>query len=135
MDRYVIHPEIDHDSAPYWKSLSKHTAKMQKCEVCGQFRFPPAPTCYHCGKAGGNWETISGKGKIYSWIVVHHPVDKRLAKDVPFVVALVELREGSRVVGRLIGCSNDEIKAGLPVRAVYDDVDNELTLLNFEIVV
>jgi hypothetical protein len=62
-------------------------------------------------------------------------VDKRLAKDVPFVVAMVELQEGTRIVGRLIGCNNDEIKSGLPVRAVYDDVDDELTLLNFEIVV
>lgn len=133
MDRYIIHPEIDHDSAPYWKSLSEHAAKMQKCGSCGQFRFPPAPTCYYCGNAGGKWETISGTGKIYSWIVVHHPVDKRLAKDVPFVVALVELHEGPRIVGRIIGCSNSEIKAGLPVRAVYDDLDDELTLLNFEI--
>ena len=106
---------------------------MQKCEICGEFRFPPAPTCYHCGRASGNWETISGTGKIYSWIVVHHPVDKRLANEVPFVVAMVELTEGPRVVGRLVGCRNDEIKAGLPVRALYDSVDKELTLLNFEI--
>ena len=56
-----------------------------------------------------------------------------MAAEVPFVVALVDLEEGPRVVGRLIGCSSDEIKAGLPVRAVYDDLDDKLTLLNFEI--
>jgi uncharacterized protein len=133
LDRYIIHPEVDQDSAPYWESLRGHSARIQKCEDCGQFRFPPAPTCYHCGKASGKWEEISGKGRIYSWIVVNHPVDKRLADEVPFVVALIELSEGPRVVGRLTGCGKDEIRAGLPVRAVYDDLDSELTLLNFEI--
>ena len=83
--------------------------------------------------AGGEWETISGTGKIYSWITIHHPVDKRLAEEVPFVVALVDLHEGPRIIGRIIGGSNSKIKAGLPVRAVYDDLDEELTLLNFEL--
>ncbi len=133
MDGYIVHPEIDQDSAPYWESLRRHAAEIQKCETCGQFRFPPAPSCYYCGKAGGDWERISGKGKIYSWIVVNHPVDKRLAGDVPFVVVLVELPEGPRIVGRLISCSKHEIERDLPVRAAYDDLDDELTLLNFKI--
>jgi uncharacterized OB-fold protein len=63
--------------------------------------------------------------------VIHHPVDKRLAAEVPFVVALVELEEGPRMVGRLVGCERHEIKAAMPVTVQYDDVDSELTLLNF----
>jgi uncharacterized OB-fold protein len=74
---------------------------------------------------------ISGRGTVYSWIVVHHPVDKRLAGEVPFIVALVELVEGPRMAGRLVGCDRDEVKAGMPVTVQYDDVDSELTLLNF----
>jgi uncharacterized OB-fold protein len=74
---------------------------------------------------------ISGQGTIYSWIVVHHPVDKRLAGEVPFTVALVELEEGPRMVGRLVGCDRDEMEAGMRVTVQYDEVDSELTLLNF----
>jgi uncharacterized OB-fold protein len=74
---------------------------------------------------------ISGQGTVYSWIVVHHPVDKRLAAEVPFIVALVELAEGPRMVGRLVGCDRNEVKAGMPVTVQYDEVDGELTLLNF----
>ncbi len=133
MERYVIQPEKDYDSVPYWESLKNHKAKIQRCEECGKFRFPPAPTCYYCGKASGIWENISGKGKIYSWIVINHPIDKRLSNEVPFVVALIELHEGPRVVGRLIGCNKDEIKSGLPVQVLYDDLDSELTLMNFQI--
>jgi hypothetical protein len=64
--------------------------------------------------------------------VIHHPVDKNLASEIPFVVGLVQLEEGPRISGRIVGCRPADIKAGTPVTACYDDVDNELTLLNFK---
>jgi len=130
--KFIIYPEIDHDSALYWQSLREHKAKLQKCSKCGRLRFPPSASCYYCGMLGGEWTTISGKGTIYTWIVVHHPVDPRLVKEVPFVIALVELEEGPRVAGRLLGCDHKEIDVDMHVKAQYDDIDNELTLLNFK---
>jgi len=75
---------------------------------------------------------ISGRGKLYSWIVIQHPVDPRLATEVPFVVALVELEEGVRVIGRLVGIERDKLKGDMPVKIRYDDIDNAFTLINFE---
>lgn len=132
MDRYVIHPEIDQDSAPYWESVKEHKVKIQKCDACGRFRFPPSPSCYYCGSLGGSWKPITGKGVIYSWIVIHHPVDKRLANEVPFAVAFVELEEGPRTVGRVIECRPEEIKVGMSVKIQYQDIDTDLTLLDFK---
>lgn len=132
MDRYVIHPEIDQDSAPYWESVKEHKVKIQKCDACGRVRFPPSPSCYYCGSLGGNWKSITGKGTIYSWIVIHHPVDKRLANEVPFAVALVELEEGPRIAGRVIECRPEEIKVGMSVKIQYQDIDTDLTLLDFK---
>lgn len=131
MERYVVHPEADQDSAPYWQSVHQHGARLQRCSECGRFRFPPSPSCYFCGSLGGEWEAISGNGVVYSWIVVHHPVDKRLAGEVPFVVAMVELEEGPRVAGRLVGFDSEQIRVRMPVKVCYDDMDGELTLLNF----
>ena len=132
MERYIVHPEADQDSTPYWQSLLQHQAKLQKCGKCGRFRFPPSPSCYYCGTLGGSWEPISGKGVIYTWSVIHHPVDKRLSGEVPFTVAMVDLEEGPRIVGRLINADRAKLKAGIPVKARYEDMDKELTLLNFE---
>jgi uncharacterized OB-fold protein len=132
VESYIVHPDIDQDSEPYWQSLREHSAKLQKCEHCGKFRFPPSPSCYYCGTPGGNWEVISGQGDIYSWAEIHHPIDKRLATDVPFTIVLVDLEEGPRIAGRLINAGQSEIKAGMPVKVRYDDIDAELTLLNFE---
>ena len=133
MAHFVARPEIDQDSAPYWQSLRKHAATIQRCTKCGRFRFPPSASCYYCGTPGGSWEPISGKGTIYSWIVIHHPIDPRLSGDVPFTVLLVELEEGPRVAGRLIGTSPQQLKVDMRVKVRYDDVDSELTLLNFEL--
>jgi len=80
---------------------------------------------------GGEWTPISGRGTAYSWVVVQHPIDPRLAAEVPFIIALIELEEGPRVAGRLI-CDHEQIKGDIPVKARYDDVDADLTLLNFE---
>ena len=132
MTSFIVHPEVDQDSEPYWQSLRAHNAKLQKCTNCGRFRFPPSPSCYYCGTFGGNWEEISGKGTIYSWAIINHPIDKRLASDVPFTIVLVDLEEGPRIAGRLIGVDKEQIKAGIPVKVRYDDLDAELTLLNFE---
>ncbi len=132
VDKFIVHPETDHDSAPYWKYLKEHKARLQKCGNCGDFRFPAYPSCPYCGKLGGEWTPISGLGTIYSWTIVCHPIDPRLAAEVPFVVVLIELEEGPRVTGRLIGCDPAEIKGNMPVKARYDDVDIDLTLMNFE---
>ena len=132
MERFVIHPEMDEDSAPYWHSLQEHKTKLQKCDECGKFRFPPSPSCYYCASMEGRWELISGRGTIYSWIVVHHPVDKGFAGEVPFVVALVDLDEGPRIVGRFFGGNEGEMKMGMPVKIGYDDVSDDLTLVRLE---
>jgi uncharacterized OB-fold protein len=127
-----IAPEMDHDTTAYWQHLKEHEVRLQKCTECRRFRFPPYPNCPHCGALGGDWEAISGKGSLYSWTVVHHPIDPRLKDEVPFVLALVQMEEGPRIVGRLIGCNSKQLKADMPVKVRYDDVDSDLTLLNFE---
>ncbi len=132
VERYIVHPEVDQDSEPYWQSLREHEAKLQKYPECGRFRFPPSPSCYYCGTPGGKWEPIRGNGTIHTWIVIHHPIDKRLAGEVPFVVALVDLEEGPRVAGRLLQANRESVRVAMPVRVRYDDMDDQLTLLNFE---
>ena len=131
-EKFILPPQPDQDSKPYWEYLSKHKAHLQKCQKCGRFRFPPYLSCPHCGELGGDWTPISGRGKVYSWIVIQHPVDPRLATEVPFIVALVELEEGVRMTGRLVGIERDELKGDMPVKARYDDIDSAFTLINFD---
>jgi len=59
-------------------------------------------------------------------------VDPRLAAEVPFIVALVELEEGVHIIGRLLGIEPDKLKGDMPVKVRYDDIDDAFTLINFE---
>jgi uncharacterized OB-fold protein len=131
-EKYIIYPEIDQDSQIYWQSLCEHAVRLQKCHRCGRFRFPPYPTCYYCGEQRYSWVAISGRGKLYSWIVIHHPIDTNIDIDIPFVVALVTLEEGPRITARLINCKHEDIRGDMPLTILYEDISDQLTILNVE---
>lgn len=132
MKKFVA-PDIDLDTATYWQGLCENTLKLQHCGDCGQHRFPPLPSCPHCGELGGQWKTVSGRGSLHTWSVVYHPLDPRLKEEVPFILTLVELEEGPRISGRLVGADPDQLKIGMPVTARFDELDEALTLVNFEL--
>jgi len=129
----AVRPLIDEDSRPYWQGLKEGKLQLQKCPACGKFRFPVYPSCPYCGQEGGDWHEVSGKGKVYSWITVHHPVIQELADEVPFTVIMVELQEGPRIAGRLVGENQDSLRGNMPVEAVVEKIDEELTLVNFKV--
>lgn len=125
-------PAPDTDSAPYWQGCREHRLLIQKCGSCGAVRFPPAGLCPDCGSATHDWISASGRGEVYSWIVVTHPVPKDIyAGEVPYVVALVELDEGVRLPTNIVECDPHDVTAGMPVEVVFDDVDDTLTLPKF----
>ena len=115
-------PDIDRDSADYWEGLAHHELRLQRCAACGRLRFPPMPACPFCGGAEWSVETHAGSGTVYSYIVVHRPFDPAFADDVPYTVAVVELDDGPRIVGRLDRCDAPAI--GLRVAATFVDHDD-----------
>lgn len=126
-------PAPDHDSQTFWDGCRRHQLLVQRCADCGQTRFPPSAQCPHCRSRNAAWVQCSGRGRVFSWIVVVHPVPKDVyAGDVPYVVALVELDEGVRVSTNIVGCDPHAVTADMPVEVVFDDVADELTLPRFK---
>jgi len=82
--------------------------------------------CPRCGAARPEYQVASGRGEIYSFVVHHHPAVP--GRQPPFVIALVALEEGVRVLGELRGAATSEVRVGLPVLADLDRIDDELTL-------
>jgi uncharacterized OB-fold protein len=70
--------------------------------------------------------TSSGRGTVYSYVVVHHP--QVPAFDYPLPIAVVELQEGTRLVADLVGVAPDAVRIGMPVAVEFVAVDDELTL-------
>jgi uncharacterized OB-fold protein len=120
------------DNARYWESAKAHALELPRCGQCGTFRYPPGSCCPRCLSDEVDWQPVSGRGTIYSFIVVHQRYDPSFAGDLPYNVAVVQLEEGPRLVTNIVGIPNDALTIGMTVQVTYDDVTEELTLPKFE---
>lgn len=119
-------PAISDDTRFFWEGAERGELLIQRCASCGTLRHPPRPMCGQCRSL--EWDTVrsSGRGTVYSFVVHHSPPVPGF--DPPFVVALVELEEGVRVVSNLTGIAPGAVEVGLPVEVSFEKVDEELTL-------
>ena len=122
----VIRPVISHDTAFFWEGTAAGELRIQHCPSCDSLRHPPGPMCPACGADKPDWVVASGRGTVFSYVVHHHP--KVPGKTLPFVVALVELAEGVRMIGELIDADPTSVSIGMPVRLALTKIDDELTL-------
>ncbi|MDO8568603.1 MAG: Zn-ribbon domain-containing OB-fold protein [Dehalococcoidales bacterium] len=125
-------PVIPLESAPYWKALRKHRLTLQHCTKCGKYQYPASTVCHHCGTTAIEWKEVQGKGTIYSFSVVHRAPDPSFAPDVPYAVIVVALDEGPRVMSNLVGVPATQVKIGMRVEPVFEDVTSRVTLLKFK---
>ncbi|MFE3859087.1 bifunctional MaoC family dehydratase N-terminal/OB-fold nucleic acid binding domain-containing protein [Streptomyces goshikiensis] len=119
-------PVINRDNHGFWEGVRAHRLLIQRCSSCATLRFPWLPGCNAC--ASPEWDTVeaSGAGTVFSYVVMHHPPFP--AFDPPYAVALVELAEGVRMIGNIIGVPYDKVRIGMPVRLEFLRVDEDLEL-------
>lgn len=129
--RSIVVPVPSEEDREYWAGAKEGKLLIQKCGGCGRLRDFPSMGCPHCGTTTWSWIQSKGKGKIYSWIVVHPPVLPAFADKVPYNVILVELEEGTRMVSNLLDCPNDNIAIGMPVEVIFEKLTEEITLPKF----
>lgn len=120
-------PGISDDNRFFWEGVTAGKLLIQRCTACGDLHHPPGPVCPKCHSF--DWDTVeaSGKGTIYSFIVMHYPEVPPF--DHPNPIGLIELDEGVRIVAGLIGVKRDEIRIGQRVEVEFQTFDDgELTL-------
>ncbi|GGX38241.1 bifunctional MaoC family dehydratase N-terminal/OB-fold nucleic acid binding domain-containing protein [Streptomyces chryseus] len=119
-------PVVNRDNAGFWDGVAEHKLLIQRCAGCGTLRFPWLPGCGRCGAQEWDPVEVSGAGTVFSYVVMHRPVFP--AFDPPYAVALIELAEGVRMVGNVVGVPYGEVRIGMPVRAEFVRVDGEWEL-------
>ena len=119
-------PAITQDNAFWFEGARAHTLLIQHCTSCGTLRHPPLPACAVCGSLA--WDTVesSGRGTLYSFVVVHYPQVPSF--EYPLPIGLIELEEGTRLVANLEGIDHDAIEIGMRLQAEFVDFDEELSL-------
>ena len=122
----AIRPVVSPDTEFFWAGTAVGELRIQHCDDCGAPRHPPGPRCPSCGSMTPGYVVAAGTGEVYSYVVHHHPPVP--GKKLPIVIALVQLPEGVRMVGELLGVEPDQVRIGLPVRAEFVPIVDDLTL-------
>ena len=123
----VIYPE----ELPYWEGAKKRELWLQSCKACGKAWYPIGPACPHCFSLEFEWANMSGRGVLHNFVIYHKAWAPWLEKRVPYAVIQVELDEGPRLTTNLLDCAVRDIKIGTRVEAAFEDITDEITLLQF----
>ncbi|WP_267308812.1 Zn-ribbon domain-containing OB-fold protein [Mycobacterium barrassiae] len=130
-----ILPVPDESSAPYWEAAARHVLTAARCAHCGTLALPPDVVCTACGSTDPRLEflPVSGRGTVRSWTVVRQSFLPGF--EVPFVLVDVELTEqkGLRVIGRLLGGVDADLRLGADVRVAFEDVADGIVVPAWEL--
>jgi uncharacterized protein len=105
--------------------------RAMRCSSCEHKFLPAADRCPRCLSRQIHWVKVSGRGKVWSWVVFHQRYFAAFEADMPYNVAYVQLDEGPRLMTNLVDCDPGEIHCEMPVDVVFDDVTPEISLPKF----
>ena len=124
-------PQLDEESRPWWEALKRHELYLQKCRDCGALRYYPRALCPECLSARTEWMRSRGIGKVYTFTITYQNAAPGFREALPYVLAYVELDEGLKLLTNIVDCRPEEVRIGMPVAMVFDDVTPEVTLAKF----
>jgi len=122
-------PGTTPDNLFFFEGAKEHQLLIQRCTTCITLRHPPQARCDRCGSYDWNALRASGRGTVYSFVVVHHP--QVPAFDYPLPVGLIELDEGTRLVAQIVDCPPESITVGMPVEVTWIDDGDDLSVPAF----
>ena len=107
----------------FWEGTRAGELRIQRCANCGRFRHLPTPMCPECSSLQYDWTQVSGRGFVYSFVIVRHPVHPaiREREQTPYNICMIELeeQEGLRVCSNVLQVAPEDIGIGMPVRVAF----------------
>lgn len=122
-------PQPDPATREYWDAAKRGELRVPKCADCGRYHFYPRTLCPHCGSVNLEWRLCSGRGVVYSHTVVHRAPSPAFERDVPYVVAVIELEEGPHLMSTIVGLPPGEVRIGQRVRVRFQPAGEEGAVL------
>ncbi|WP_406059241.1 OB-fold domain-containing protein [Streptomyces sp. NBC_01077] len=129
----MLTPVTDEDGAPFWEYAAQGELRVQSCADCGELRFPPRPCCPHCHSFASEWRPMSGRGRIWSYVLPHPPLLPEYAAQAPYNAVIVELADAPRIrlVGNVVATPDaplnsvdpSRLRIGAPVKVAFAEID------------
>jgi uncharacterized OB-fold protein len=123
---FRLAPSMTADTQFHWDGAKDGPLLIQRCDGCGVLRHPPRPMCPHCHSL--EWDVIeaTGRGTVYSFVMPRHPPLPFF--DDGYIVVLVELEEGTRIVSNLVDVAPEDASIGMRVHVRFDSFDDDVVL-------
>ena len=115
------------ESKPFWDAAKRGSLELPRCGACHALHYYPRGVCPHCLSSDLRWERVSGKGTLHTFTIVHRG-QKGFPVPAPYVLAVVELTEGPRMMTTLIDVALPTVKVGMPVEVCFRDVSDAIAL-------
>jgi uncharacterized OB-fold protein len=109
-------PQPDASEAPFWRGAAEGELRIQQCDQCGHYQHYPRKICTQCGAEPG-WTTTSGRGTVYTFTVIRQFGMPPFREELPYVVAMIELEEGVRMLANITDVDPDDVHIGMAVEA------------------
>ncbi len=124
-------PDISETTRPFWDAIGENQLMVQYDPGTGAHQFYPRSTSLATGRGDLEWRAVSGKGTVYSFTatLVATP---GFEDDVPYILAMIDLAEGVRILANMINVAEDEIEIGMPVRVAFEQRSDDVTYFCFE---
>jgi uncharacterized OB-fold protein len=119
------------ETKAWWDACRGHKLMVQHCLQCGAFQFYPRIVCSKCMSDRLEWRQSCGHGVVSTYTICRLPVGEGYADDVPYVIALIQLKEGPTMMSNIVQCDPDSVKTGMPVEVVFETWTEEITMPQF----
>ena len=118
---------------PYWEAAKQGELRIQHCKACGHWQFYPRPFCLNCESEDVQWQRTTGLGSIYTFTVNHRAPNPFMKARLPYVVAIVQLDEGPRLMANVLDAKPGDVAIGKRVQVVFEQASDDITLPQFSL--
>lgn len=103
---------------PFWNACQNRELAVFACAHCSHLFLPGGPNCPKCWSADLSTQPVSGLGEVFSFVIYRRTYHRAI--PAPYVVALIELEEGPRLISNIVGCAPQDVEIGMPVRVTFE---------------
>jgi len=131
MKNPLVPDTIDDYINTFREGCKEHTLIFQQCHDCGHVRWPMSFVCPKCASQKAQWIQSEGKGRVYTYVVFHVPFHPEFIDKIPYIVAIIELREGPHFLTNIVGCTGTQVKCGMEVEIIWEEASSRISLPKF----
>ena len=121
-------PAVQPWTEEFWRATKKNQLLIQECQACNSLIFYPRKYCPQCWSPNLGWRTASGNAKVYTFAVMRDMVEPKFAPDLPYMLAIVDLQEGVRMMTQIVECAPEAVEIGMDVEVTFRDITDRHAL-------